>query len=91
MADRSDHTPKREIVMTLLSTITCPQCGHAKEETMPTDSCLFFYECENCRTRLKPKPGDCCVFCSYGTEKCPSVHSMTGGLKSYGPTDPASV
>ncbi|MFA9408701.1 MAG: GDCCVxC domain-containing (seleno)protein, partial [Candidatus Dadabacteria bacterium] len=22
---------------------------------------------------LKPKPGDCCVFCSYGSVKCPSI------------------
>nr|WP_304572174.1 GDCCVxC domain-containing (seleno)protein [Salinisphaera sp. LB1] len=21
---------------------------------------------------LKPKPGDCCVFCSFGTVPCPS-------------------
>ena len=55
----------------LRSDICCPQCGHATEETMPTDSCMFFYECEGCGTRLKPKPGDCCVFCSYGTVKCP--------------------
>ncbi len=54
-----------------LSTITCPSCSHRKAEAMPTDACLFFYECTNCGTRLKPKPGDCCVFCSYGTVSCP--------------------
>ena len=26
----------------LQSTITCPECGHKKEETMPTDACQFF-------------------------------------------------
>jgi hypothetical protein len=56
----------------LQSTITCPICGYEKEETMPTDTCQFFYECENCKTVLRPKKGDCCVFCSYGTVKCPS-------------------
>ncbi len=55
----------------LQSIITCPNCGHQKEETMPTDACLFFYECKKCRTRLKPKEGDCCVYCSYGTVMCP--------------------
>jgi len=55
------------------SMLTCPQCGHRKTETMPTDACQFFYECENCKTLLKPKLGDCCVFCSYGTVKCPPV------------------
>lgn len=59
--------------MELQSTITCPVCGHQKEETMPTDACQYFYECEGCHTRLKPKQGDCCVFCSYGTVKCPPI------------------
>ncbi len=57
----------------LHSEITCPACGHRKVEEMPTDACLFFYECESCRTLLRPKPGDCCVFCSYGTLACPPV------------------
>ena len=58
----------------LQSTITCPECGHAKTETMPTDACQWFYECENCRV-LRPLPGDCCVFCSYGTRKCPPLQA----------------
>ncbi|MEO6960890.1 MAG: GDCCVxC domain-containing (seleno)protein [Puia sp.] len=57
----------------LKSTITCPHCGHIKEETMPVEACQYFYKCENCHRRLKPKEGDCCVYCSYGTEKCPSA------------------
>lgn len=61
--------------MELLSTITCPICGHKKEETMPVDACQYFYECESCHSRLKPKEGDCCVFCSYGTVKCPPIQS----------------
>ena len=43
----------------LQSIITCPNCGYKKEETMPTDACQYFYECENCKTRLKPLQGDC--------------------------------
>ena len=57
----------------LVSTISCPNCGHKKEETMPTDACQYFYECENCKTVLKPQQGDCCVYCSYGSEKCPPI------------------
>ncbi|MCZ2391615.1 MAG: hypothetical protein LC113_11115 [Acidobacteria bacterium] len=53
------------------STVTCPKCGFQKEEEMPTHSCVFFYECENCKTLLKPLAGDCCVFCSYGSLQCP--------------------
>jgi hypothetical protein len=51
----------------LESVLVCPVCGFAKRETMPTDACQFFYECSNCKTLLRPKPGDCCVFCSYGS------------------------
>lgn len=55
------------------STLTCPVCGFSKTETMPVDFCQWFYECEQCRTMLKPRPGDCCVYCSYGTVPCPPV------------------
>ncbi|MCX7728953.1 MAG: hypothetical protein N2203_05740 [Bacteroidia bacterium] len=55
------------------STIICPICHYQKEEIMPTNACLFFYECENCHTILKPKKGDCCVFCSYGSVPCPPI------------------
>ena len=59
----------------LQSTITCPNCGHGREETMPTNACLFFYDCTSCGARLKPKPGDCCVFCSYGSRQCPPMQT----------------
>jgi len=55
------------------STITCPHCGHRKTETMPSNACQWFYECEYCHALLKPSPGDCCVFCSYGDVACPPV------------------
>lgn len=57
----------------LQSIIKCPLCSHSKEETMPTDACQFFYECENCKQTLKPNQGDCCVYCSYGTVPCPPI------------------
>jgi len=53
------------------SVITCPECGFQRHEDMPNDACLFFYNCDRCKARLRPLPGDCCVFCSYGTVKCP--------------------
>jgi hypothetical protein len=59
--------------MEIYSTITCPQCGHRKRELMPTDACQFFYDCENCGALLKPRHGDCCVYCSYGDTVCPPV------------------
>jgi hypothetical protein len=61
--------------MILQSVITCPSCGTAKTETMPTDACQFFYECNSCGVRLKPKAGDCCVFCSFGDVPCPPIQA----------------
>ena len=57
--------------------ITCPNCGFTKEEEMPTDSCQFFYECAQCGTVLKPKDGDCCVFCSYADRQCPPMQTSS--------------
>lgn len=57
----------------LESELTCPNCGNKKVETMPTNACQWFYECEKCHKLLKPKQGDCCVYCSYGTVPCPPI------------------
>ena len=57
----------------LKSEITCPNCGHKKVEDMPTNACQYFYECKNCHEVIKPKSGDCCVYCSYGTVACPPI------------------
>ncbi|WP_080652879.1 MULTISPECIES: GDCCVxC domain-containing (seleno)protein [Alteromonas] len=62
----------------LLSTITCPQCNHSQQEEMPTTACQFFYECTHCKIVLKPLSGDCCVYCSYGTVKCPPIQEGSG-------------
>ena len=56
----------------LESVLTCPVCGYRKAEPMPIDACLYFYTCSSCGARLKPRLGDCCVFCSYGSARCPS-------------------
>ncbi len=42
---------------------------------MATDACQYFYDCKGCATVLKPKPGDCCMFCSYGDAKCPPIQA----------------
>ena len=62
----------------LQSTLTCPACGYVKEETMPLDACQWFYDCETCKAVLRPKAGDCCVFCSYGTVPCPPMQTDPG-------------
>jgi hypothetical protein len=57
----------------LQSSLTCPECGHQSTETMPIDACQYFYDCAGCGAVLKPARGDCCMFCSYGSEPCPPV------------------
>ncbi|WP_246722074.1 GDCCVxC domain-containing (seleno)protein [Methylosinus sp. H3A] len=59
--------------MHLVSTISCPFCGHKSAEAMPADACVVFYECKKCKAMLRPKAGDCCVFCSYGDSPCPPI------------------
>lgn len=65
-----------EIIYT--SVIQCPFCGFEKKEMMPTDACQFFYECKKCKKIIRPKEGDCCVFCSYGSVKCPGKQVEEG-------------
>ena len=62
--------------LVLESTLTCPECGHQSVETMPTNACVFFHECAGCGALLKPKAGDCCVFCSYGSVPCPPIQQQ---------------
>lgn len=69
--------------MILLSIITCPNCGTAKADTTPTDACQFSYDCNGYGARLKPKTGDCYVFCSYGDVPWPPIpESRTSGART---------
>ena len=59
------------MVTNLESVLTCPACRHVERLTMPADACVFFHTCGGCGALLRPIPGDCCVFCSYGSAPCP--------------------
>jgi hypothetical protein len=67
--------------MVLMSIITCPHCGHDAIERMPSNACQIFYDCRGCGVRLRPKPGDCCVFCSYGSVPCPPVQAKQANVQ----------
>ena len=69
--------------LVLRATLTCPACGAPAQEDMPTDACLYFWDCPTCGAQLKPLRGDCCVFCSYGDAPCPPVQA-DGGKSSCG-------
>ncbi|HKC93620.1 MAG TPA: GDCCVxC domain-containing (seleno)protein [Nitrospira sp.] len=53
--------------------VQCPNCGMGTEQEMSTDSCVVYFQCPSCKAVLRPKTGQCCVFCSYGNVKCPSA------------------
>src|SRR5581483_375858 len=72
----SELSPRRVVarpMANLNATLTCPHCGHQSHEVMPTDRCIVVYECPACAGMLRPRPGDCCVFCSYADRPCPPI------------------
>lgn len=70
----------------LRSVLRCPHCAGDEELEMPVDACRFFHECAHCQRLLRPRDGDCCVFCSYGSLPCPPIQAARG---SSGAGDPA--
>jgi hypothetical protein len=65
--------------MILESIIICPRCGTTKSEAMPANACRISYRCSGCGVTLRPLPGHCCVFCSYGTVPCPPIQAERSG------------
>lgn len=69
---KTDSTTVIASESSLESEITCPKCKFKKKEILPTEYCILKYTCTNCKTDIYPDEKDCCVFCTYGTYKCPS-------------------
>ena len=86
----AEPTSSSGTAIELRSTLTCPGCGRAEELEMPSESCLFFHECSGCGALLRPLPGDCCVFCSYGSVTCPPKQAE-GGARCGASTDRPSA
>lgn len=61
--------------------LTCPLCSAVTVEAMPLNACIYFYECPACKAVLKPKAGDCCVFCSYSDQQCPPKQEDSGSCR----------
>jgi len=45
---------------------------------MPENACVHFFECPGCHTVLRPRDGECCVFCSYSDAVCPPRQRSIG-------------
>lgn len=57
----------------LICLVTCPSCLKSFEEIMPERFCNIQSNCKICNKTIKAKLGDCCIYCSYGSKKCPSM------------------
>jgi hypothetical protein len=82
--------PSNRDAVRLQSTIVCPRCSVRQELTMPTDACVFFHECAGCGSLLRPKAGDCCVFCSYGDVPCPPMQNGDASCCRIAPVPPTT-
>jgi hypothetical protein len=65
--------------MTATARVSCPLCGFTSVEPMPANLCVYFYDCRGCGVVLRPKPGDCCVFCSHADAVCPPKQGGAAG------------
>jgi YHS domain-containing protein len=64
------HTVRVEYAGRVFHFCRCPQC---LEEFHRRPA---YYECPGCHAILRPRSGDCCVFCSYGSIPCPSAQTQ---------------
>ena len=68
---RKKYLPWQAIERTCV--ITCPACGKGTPEKMSRETLKRVFHCPHCLTWLAPKPGDHCIFDSYGSVKCPPL------------------
>ena len=64
-----------DLMIEKFSKLTCPHCNYEELLEMPGDSCIYYHTCNSCNEIIKPKLGDCCVFCSYGSVPCPPIQA----------------
>ena len=60
----------------LETTLKCPHCGVEQRATMPMSGKKMAQDCRYCYKPMAAKEGSHCVFCSYGSVKCPEVQQI---------------
>jgi len=60
----------------LTSILSCPLCRRTSEEIVPPDTWIRRHRCRLCSKDFAAKPGDCCVFCSYGSVRCSGEQNL---------------
>ncbi|WP_304608924.1 MULTISPECIES: GDCCVxC domain-containing (seleno)protein [unclassified Polynucleobacter] len=53
--------------------ITCPNCYGQETLEISQGYSQHLYRCPSCSIILKPRSGDCCIFCSFGSQDCSSA------------------
>ena len=63
------NLPKTHIT----SIVTCNKCNHTFVAEMPLIQEVHQLQCPVCKYVIKTEEGDCCVYCSHGSEDCPKM------------------
>lgn len=79
-----DLEKKIPVNITTTAKLTCPHCRFTEEISMPTNACIIAHDCQNCGTKITPKKGDCCIFCSYGDIPCPPTQEEIADRVNHG-------
>lgn len=67
------------------STLVCPRCNHGERMMMAENSSLVVHVCQSCGLEMHRLPGNCCLFCTWGTVPCPTAQ------RAYNPGLPPTV
>ena len=70
---------RSEVTMSAIvleSVLTCPRCGFAGNHAHGRLPVLL--RVQQLQGAAAPNPGDCCVFCSFGSVKCPPIQQQLG-------------
>lgn len=65
--------------------------GHTQDLMLPTDSCFMFHQRADCNALVICKLGDCRLFCSPGSVKCPPKQVKGASYCTLSPGDDASA
>lgn len=57
----------------LRSIVQCPHCGFKVTERMPQGKKVRHFQCPACAQVLTADEQQCCIFCRYGSVKCPAA------------------
>lgn len=60
----------------LHSVVKCPECGAFQMEEMPEEALVLAWECPGCGRVIRAAEGACCIYCSWGSVRCPRAQRL---------------